>query len=394
MPSTFTPGPVIPKPVGPVESRRAAAVWIANTALVVSALLPTFGSAQDPANVEAAPRNLRSDQRLRRDLAQLVGIELRFPRDKDLTVASVDGREIPLAEVVRHIDEQHAPGFAAFLATAAGNLYFEKRLPADWVRHYADIVALRADARHLEIPADMIKRKLAKAAEDGITAWIATIEAQAKEQGTQAPMSKERKASLSARHLRENGLALERQGWLDILTPDLDGVGIDAAHHFHRDYPRYFGGVVHLAHILVYDRHPVTGQLLVDADRKEAARLRGEVEARLAPDGSNFEDVARLLSEDRRTGERGGILRNVARFDSRLPPSVTRAAWDLQDGQWMGPIESSFGQHFVKRLSYTHYAFFLVTENTVPKVREVMRRKIQEDTMIDARQRHRVKLAY
>jgi hypothetical protein len=351
--------------------------------------LPVAAIAQDP-----APAPAPSATSLRRDIATLQGLELRYPRDKDTAVASVDGTDITLGEVARHIDERHAKGFADFLATPAGNLYFQQRLPADWVRHYADIVALRAAARYAEVSADVSAKKLEQAAAEGFAAWLANYEDQRKTQGVTTELTEERKASLRARHARENGLALERQGWLNVLTPDLDEVGIDGAHYFHREYPRYFGGVVHLAHILIYDRHPISGQLLRDADRNRASEMIAEVKARLDPTGANFEEVARLMSEDRRSGQLGGVLRNVSRFDSRLPPSVTRAAWDLRDGDWTGPIESSFGQHFVKRLSYTHHSFFLVTPSTLPKVRDIMRNKIQEDTMLAVRERHRVKLLF
>lgn len=356
---------------------------------LVQGLLATLAFGQDPpAKAEKASSTLR------RDLTALTGIDLRYPRDKDKAVAKVDDREITLGELARHMDERLAPGFADFLATPAGNLYFEKRQPADWIRQYADIVALRAEARQRDLPPAVIDAKLAQAAEAGFEAWLAHYRQQRQDQGVEAELSDERKANLRARHRRESGLADERQGWLDALTPDLDNIGLDAAHYFYREHPRYFGGVVHLAHILVYDRHPVTGQFLVDADRRATTRLLAEVQARLAPDGANFEDVARLMSEDRRSADRGGILRNVSRFDSRLPPNVTRAAWDLRDGEWVGPIESAYGRHFVKRLSYTHYAFFLVTESTLPKVRDIMRRKLQEDAMLDIRNRHRVTLLY
>ncbi len=356
-------------------------------AVAVATVATGWAQSSPPAQAPSTPS-------LRRDLTKLRGVELRYPRDKDVAVASVDGGEITLSSVVHHLSERHAPGFAEFFATPAGNLYFQERLPADWVRHYADIVALRADARYQEIAADVIEAKLERAAEDGFAAWLANYERQRQDQGVTTALTEERKASLRTRHLRENGLALERQGWLSVLTPDLDGVGLDAAHYFHREYPRYFGGVVHLAHILIYDRHPVSGQLLIDEDRTQSDNLVAEAKARIDPDGSNFEDVARLFSEDRRSGDQGGVLRNVSRFDGRLPPSVTRAAWDLRDGMWVGPITSSFGQHFVKRISYTHYSFFLVTESTLPKVRDVIRQKIQEDTMLAVRERHRVKLLF
>ncbi|HLU38673.1 MAG TPA: peptidylprolyl isomerase, partial [Planctomycetota bacterium] len=364
-------------------ARRTMSVCPPAARFLLAAFAAAALSAQDEGSLSS-----------RRDLSKLRGIELRYPRDKDRPVASVDGRELTLGDLVRHMTERHAPEFDAFLSTPAGNLYFQERLPADWVRQFADVVALRAEARYREVPAERLERKLAEAAEQGFNAWLEEFERKRRDQGVTAALSEERKASLRARHARESGLALERQGLLDALTPDLDNIGLDAAHWFHREYPRYFGGVVHLAHILVYDRHPVTGQLLVEEDRAKAQALVAEIKARLNPDGSNFEEVARLMSEDRRSGQRGGVLRNVSRFDSRLPPSVTRAAWDMADGEWRGPIESSFGQHFVKRISYTHYAFFLITETTLPKVRTVMRQKLQEDAMLEIRERHRVQLLF
>jgi hypothetical protein len=207
-------------------------------------------------------------------------------------------------------------------------------------------------------------------------------------------MTADRSNMLLARYQRDFGLAIERQGWLDVLTPTNEDINEDAAHAFHREFPRYFGGLVHLAHILVYHRHPVTGQLLVPEDARSTDTLVTEIKARLKPDGSNFEDVARLFSEDRGTADRGGMFHNITRFDRRLPPPVVRAAWDGRDGEWVGPIESTFGLHFVKRLSYLQHSFFLITPQTMPHVRDVMRSKIQEDLMLDIRSRHRVELGY
>ncbi len=349
-----------------------------------------------PTTAPAATPTLDEGQesRWRRDLSKLQGLALRYPRDKDRAVATVDGRNLTLDDVARHLEERHAPGFTAFLATPAGNLYFGQQQPTDWVRHYADIMALRASARAQEIQPSAIDAAQAKVIENGFKVWLEEYGETKKREGTTTELSDERRANLLARYKRDFGLAVERQALLNVLSPDFEQVGLDAAHHFHREYPRYFGGVVHLAHILVYTRHPVTSQLLDEADRRKADELLAEVKSRLSPDGSNFEEVARLFSEDRRSGERGGVLRNVARFDTRLPPSITREAWDMIDGEWRGPIESAFGMHFVKRLSYTHHSFFLVTEKGLPHVRDVMRKKIQEDVMLDARKRHRVTLLY
>lgn len=330
----------------------------------------------------------------RRDVQKLRGTELRYPRDKATVVAKVNGRDIPLEEVAAHIEARHAPGFRAFLETPAGNLYFRGQAPADWVRHYADIVALQAEGRYREIAPEHADAVLAETLKSGFQAWVQQYSDERDRQGHPLEMTEERSNMLLARYQREYGLAVERQGWLDAMTPRPDEINEDAAHAFHRDYPRYFGGLVHLAHILVYHRQPSTGQLLVPEDARGTDALVAEIKARLDPDGSNFEDVARLFSEDRGTADRGGIFHNVSRFDRRLPPPVLRAAWNAHDGEWVGPIESTFGLHFVKRLSYVQHSFFLITPQTMPHVRDVMRRKIQEDLMLDVRTRHRVTLAY
>lgn len=373
-------------------ARRCAVLGLALTGLT-SAQTPQPATGPTPA--APAPQTPSDDgSPWRRKLDKLQGISLRYPRDKDRAVASVDGRQISLEELVRHMEERHAPGFAAFLATPAGNLFFNERQPSDWVRHFADVVALRAAARAQEVQPAVIEAAQQRIAETGFNIWLQEYVADQQKAGAPTEVSDARRANLLARYRRDFGLALERQALLNVLSPDFEQVGLDAAHHFHREYPRYFGGLVHMAHILIYTRHPVTSQLLAEADARRAQELIAEVQARLKPDGSNFEEVARLFSEDRRTGERGGVLRNVSRFDSRLPPSITREAWDMIDGEWRGPIESPFGVHFVKRLSYTHHSFFLVTERSLPHVRDTMSKKIQEDIMIDVRKRHRVTLLY
>ena len=50
-----------------------------------------------------------------------------------------------------------------------------------------------------------------------------------------------------------------------------------------------------------------------------------DIKARLKPDGSNFEEIARLYSDDTKTGKDGGILQGVHRYDDRLPDSLLTA---------------------------------------------------------------------
>ena len=146
---------------------RPHAVVLVGTVWFSAAARNAAACAQDPPTKDTSttPAPVAPLPTLRRDLTKLRGIELRYPRDKDTVVASVDDTDITLDAVIRHIGERHATGFVDFLATPAGNLYFQQRIPADWVRHYADIVALRAAARYHEIGADVIEAKLKKADE-------------------------------------------------------------------------------------------------------------------------------------------------------------------------------------------------------------------------------------
>src|SRR5262245_30459393 len=80
-------------------------------------------------------------------------ITLHYPADKDYAVALVDGLPLTLEELVKHIDARHYPGFHQLMAgadgkgTAEGNRFLTSDLIAPWVREFADIKALEAEAR-------------------------------------------------------------------------------------------------------------------------------------------------------------------------------------------------------------------------------------------------------
>jgi hypothetical protein len=195
-----------------------------------------------------------------------------------------------------------------------------------------------------------------------------------------------------ARYQREFGLETEVRGWLDALVPgDFTEPQVAA---YYQAYAREMGGTVNFAHILVHHRDPATGELLDAAGQRRAHEKVAEVRARLQPDGGNFAEVAQLLSDDRRTAAKGGVFEQVTRFDVRLPAELCRAAWRLRDGEWEGPLESPYGLHFVKRLSFFQDHLVLYTPKVFPAAKEFMRQHKQEDLLFDVRKRREVKLLY
>ena len=77
-----------------------------------------------------------------------------------------------------------------------------------------------------------------------------------------------------------------------------------------------------------------------------------------------------------------------------LPAALCRAAWNLRDGNWAGPLESPYGLHFVKRISLSQQQFILFTPAALPKIRETMRKHRQEDLLYEVRKKRRVELLY
>jgi len=317
--------------------------------------------------------------------------ELRYPRDKDRVIAEVAGKRLTVEDMVQHLDQRHAPGFGEYLATEAGNLYFQapQRFGADWVRQYADIEALKAEARSREVSLNDADPALSDALKRGFEVYL---QGASPAQGINPEETRKVLAYRLERFQQESGMKTEVQGWLDFLvTDDLpDG----ALRTYMRANARKFGGVVTFSQILVQNRDPVTLRLLEGDARAKAWEKVADIKARLKDDGSNFEDVAGRYSEDRKTAQRGGVFRNVSRFDTRLPAILCRTAWELKDGEWTGPVESAYGLHFIKRITLEQQRFILYSDQTKPIVRETRRKQLQEDLLYAVRDRFSVKLFY
>jgi parvulin-like peptidyl-prolyl isomerase len=315
----------------------------------------------------------------------------RYPQDRDTAVAIVANRPITLGELVDHLDAVHHPGFREALGKEPSvQRMLQSDLIAPWVRHYADLQALKQLTKDDAVDQEKLKQAQSEQLKRSFQGFLDHYVAQRKAQGRPTELDQKQVNRLLADFQLRNGLACELQGALDFLEPDDYQRG--ALQNFFNNNARAFGGRVKISHILIQNRDPGTGILLDEAGLGKAAAMLADVRVRLRADGSNFEEVARLCSADAKTAEKGGLLGDVHRFDDRLPAVLCRAAWQLQDGEVSDVVESQYGWHLVKRLEFQQNIFILFTDDAIPSIREVMRRSRQEDLLFTAREKAAVKL--
>lgn len=331
-------------------------------------------------------------------------VQLRYPRDREYVVATVDGMPIWLEHLVQHIDERHYPGFRMLMAgpegtgTPDGRRILESDLIAPWVRQLAEIRAFEAEAKTQGVADEKrLEERQSAALKFAFESYLKTYTESLAERGLPTELTQKRVNGLLTDYQMRHGLACELQGWIDFMTP-LDqlpmpeGQDDQQLNDFFQSYPRYFGGGVTIAQILIQNRDAGTGILLAEEGRLRAAARLEEVQKRLLPDGSNFEDLARQYSDDTRGGQNGGVLKHVERFDHRLPPAICRAAWSMQDGQVSAVLETQYGWHLVKRIEVVQRMMMLYSEDTKPLVRQLRQRQQQENLLFGVREKHRIEL--
>ena len=317
---------------------------------------------------------------------------LRWPADKDAAIAVVGTRTLTLTDLVDHLDGRHHPGFKeALTVTPTVEAMLRSDLMAPWVRHLADLEAMRQtfadelkDAKKLEEVTSGVLKK-------NFQAYLDSYVQSLKEQGRPTELSQRRVNLLLADYQLRSGLANEIQGMLDFLEPDDWSRG--QLQEFFNNNARAFGGQVTIEHILVQHRDAGTGLLLRDEGIARANERLAQIKARLKPDGSNFEEIARLYSEDQKTAPEGGRLGGLHRYDDRMPAVLCRRSWELLDGQVsLEPVETQYGFHLVKRVDFSQQIFILFTDDAIPSIKIVMRRAKQEDRMLGARAKAGVRL--
>ncbi|MEO6595546.1 MAG: peptidylprolyl isomerase [Planctomycetota bacterium] len=315
----------------------------------------------------------------------------RYPQDKDVAVAVVGSHTLTLGDLVDHIDSRHYPGFREAVGTRPEiQRMLQSDLMAPWVRHFADMEALRQSAGEQGVDEEKLTAAQSNALKQSFQGYLNSYVEDRRTHGRPTDLTQGQVNRLLADFQLRQGMAAEMQGWLDYFEPaDYTVGGLRA---FFNDNARAFGGMVTIAHILVQNRDGGTGLLLGDAGLARASARLADIRARLRPDGSNFEDVARGFSDDTRTGRDGGVLNGVRRFDDRLPGAICRTAWNLRDGDVSDVVESPYGWHIIKRIEFTQNMAILFTDDAIPSIRIVMRRARQENRLFDARGKAKVRL--
>jgi parvulin-like peptidyl-prolyl isomerase len=98
----------------------------------------------------------------------------------------------------------------------------------------------------------------------------------------------------------------------------------------HQQFDRQYGSKVRVRHILV-------------ANPQDAIAVRARIDA-----GEDFAALARKLSLQRDTGERGGELLPFTANDSRVPANFRNIAFSMKPGDISDPVQVEGGYHLIK----------------------------------------------
>ncbi|MGB3968359.1 MAG: peptidylprolyl isomerase [Planctomycetota bacterium] len=353
-------------------------------ALVLPLLVPAV-IAQDPPVPPAAAAAVPPQAEAPHHLVRV------WPRDRDVAVAVVGSRTLTLADLVTHIEQRHWPGFSKALEIAPEiQRILTSDLVAPWVRHFADIEALRQLVGEDTIDQAKLEAAQSAALKRSFESWMATWVKDRQNGGRQVDLTQDQVTTQLTRFQQHNGLAAELQGFLDFLEPG--EFNREQLRNFYNDNARAFGGQVTIAHILVQHRDAGTGILLTDEGIGRANQRLAAIKASLSPDGSNFEEVARARSEDLRTAPNGGKLQGLHRYDDRMPGALCRAAWALKDGEVSDVVETQYGFHLIKRLDFNQQVYILFTDDAMPTIKQAMQRARQEERLFAARAKAGVRL--
>ena len=319
-------------------------------------------------------------------------VAVQYPRDKGKAIAVVGGKTLTLGELIQHIDARHYPGFEQLVRRQPTfQRYLQSDLMAPWVRQFADLEAVRQQLGDTYLDPVELEKAQSASLKASFEDYLGKVVEHRRQGGRPTELTQRHVNRLLADFQLRRGLSAELQGMLDLL--EKDDYTRKQLRDFFNDNARFFGGQVTVQHILIQNRDGGTGLLLADEGIARANARVAEVKARLRADGSNFDELVRLFSDDSRTRDTDGKLPGIHRFDDRLPAALCRAAWAMRDGQVTADVvETQYGWHFLRRIEFAQQIFILFTDDAIPSIRQVMRRAMQERRLFAARDAAKVRL--
>jgi len=146
-----------------------------------------------------------------------------------------------------------------------------------------------------------------------------------------------------------------------------DATSSEAIDSYYRTHSEnYTTRGMELAHVLI--RIPAKANATERAVMETKAR---DAHARLRS-GDDFSSVAKAVSEDTATAQKGGALGWVNGED--LPDSLMQAAWSLSPGEFSTPVSTDYGIHILKALSAVQ-----VRQRPLPEVRAHIAHNLRAD---------------
>lgn len=306
---------------------------------------------------------------------------LDYAKHKDLIFAKLDGRAIRLVEMVRYVNTHYDPGLEERLAVPReiNSSEFPKLL-----HQYLLIQALRLEVKRQELAIS----KLPLRTDQFLASDFAKRYKPNFEKANKRSLTGETKKNLEIRHRRELGLAMELKALLDRLVPGM--YKISEIRGFYRDFGRYFGGKVKFAHIFFETRDRRTGRLYQGNRMLELRAKLRTVQLALRKDPTQFEALAAKYSDDKVTREKGGVIGFVTRLNEHLPAEMLKVAWELNNGEVSKPVESYYGIHLIRRISFVQHVFPIFTPGRIKEFANFMKRLEAENLIIELKKRHKI----
>ena len=114
--------------------------------------------------------------------------------------------------------------------------------------------------------------------------------------------------------------------------------------YYEKNKPKFNIKEIEASHILISTLDNDNKE--VDISKKEELKKKAESIQEQAKSGQNFEELAKIYSDDKSTGQYGGKLGFFSKNDKNI--EFTNEAFKLEKGDVSKVIETSYGYHIIK----------------------------------------------